>query len=43
MNWILLCTLLISFAASAAEPKQFIFAWPLDEGALKPRGATTRK
>ena len=42
MNWILLCTLLMSFAAHAAEPKQFIFAWPLDEGALKPRGATTR-
>jgi len=34
--------LLVCFAAHAAEPKQFIFAWPLDEGALKPRGATTR-
>ena len=33
---------LVCFAAHAAEPKQFIFAWPLDEGALKPRGATTR-
>ena len=31
-----------AFAAHAAEPKQFIFAWPLDETALKPRGATTR-
>ena len=26
----------------AEEPKQFIFAWPLGETALKPRGATTR-
>ncbi|HVJ11823.1 MAG TPA: DUF6607 family protein [Burkholderiales bacterium] len=34
--------LLVCFAAHAAEPQQFIFAWPLDEGALKPRGATTR-
>jgi hypothetical protein len=33
---------LLSFAAHAAEPSQFIFAWPLDETALKPRGATTR-
>ena len=31
-------------AAHAAEraPGQFTFAWPLDEKALKPRGATTR-
>jgi hypothetical protein len=28
--------------AKADEPSQFIFAWPLDEKALKPRGATTR-
>jgi hypothetical protein len=28
--------------AIAAETPQFIFAWPLDENALKPRGATTR-
>jgi hypothetical protein len=28
--------------AHAAEPAQFIFSWPLDEGKLKPRGATTR-
>src|SRR5687768_2541440 len=31
---------LASAAAHAAE--QFTFAWPLDEKALKPRGATTR-
>jgi hypothetical protein len=29
-------------AAEAEEKQQFIFAWPLDEKALKPRGATTR-
>ena len=29
-------------AVHAQEPKQFIFSWPLDEKALKPRGATTR-
>jgi hypothetical protein len=35
--------LLGCFAAQAGEPTpQFIFAWPLDEKALKPRGATTR-
>jgi hypothetical protein len=28
--------------SKADEPSQFIFAWPLDEKALKPRGATTR-
>jgi hypothetical protein len=28
--------------ARATEPSQFIFAWPLEEKALKPRGATTR-
>ena len=39
--WILLLAL-ACFAAHAEEPKQFIFAWPLDETALKPRGATTR-
>jgi hypothetical protein len=33
---------LLCFAAHAGEPSQFIFAWPLDEKALKPRGATTR-
>lgn len=29
-------------AAHAGEPDRFIFSWPLDEKALKPRGATTR-
>ena len=29
-------------AAPAASPGQFIFAWPLGEAALKPRGASTR-
>jgi hypothetical protein len=29
-------------AAVDAAESQFTFAWPLDEGALKPRGATTR-
>src|SRR3954463_11387015 len=32
---------LASFAADGERP-QFIFAWPLGENALKPRGATTR-
>ncbi|HEV3008521.1 MAG TPA: DUF6607 family protein [Burkholderiales bacterium] len=32
----------LCFAAHAAEPSQFIFSWPQDEKALKPRGATTR-
>jgi hypothetical protein len=27
--------------AHGSEPSQFTFAWPLDESALKPRGATT--
>jgi len=42
--WIL-AALLVGGAlgnAGAQEPKQFIFAWPLDQAALKPRGATTR-
>jgi hypothetical protein len=41
--------LLLTCVAHAAEPPggapapgQFTFAWPLGEGALKPRGATTR-
>jgi len=38
----LILMLMVCFAAQAAEPKQFIFAWPLDQDALKPRGATTR-
>jgi hypothetical protein len=33
---------LLCLAGFAAEPSQFIFAWPLDEGKLKPRGASTR-
>jgi hypothetical protein len=39
--WIALLALACC-AARAAEPSQFIFSWPLDEKALKPRGATTR-
>jgi hypothetical protein len=42
MKWLTFPVVLVCLAAHAAEPKQFIFAWPLDEGALKPRGATTR-
>lgn len=42
MRWIALSIALLCLAAHAAEPKPFIFAWPLEEGALKPRGATTR-
>ena len=37
-----LLLIVLCLDVQAAEPKQFIFAWPLDEGALKPRGATTR-
>jgi hypothetical protein len=42
--WIPIAILLGGLAspAGAQEPKQFIFAWPLDQAALKPRGATTR-
>jgi len=42
-GWIFASIVLLGWAApiAAAEPKQFIFAWPLDETALKPRGATT--
>jgi hypothetical protein len=32
----------VAFAMSTAQASQFTFAWPLDEGMLKPRGATTR-
>jgi hypothetical protein len=42
MRWLALSAALLCAAAHAAETKQFTFAWPLDEGALKPRGATTR-
>src|SRR3954471_313303 len=39
-----LILLVLSLASLAAdgERTQFIFAWPLGESALKPRGATTR-
>jgi hypothetical protein len=32
----------LCFAAHAAEPGQFTFAWPLDDKGPRPRGATTR-
>ncbi len=38
---VLLIALALASAAAHASD-QFIFAWPLDEKALKPRGATTR-
>ena len=38
---VLLVVLAIASPAAYGE-EQFIFAWPLDEKALKPRGATTR-
>jgi hypothetical protein len=40
--WILISVAVLSLPLRAQEPGQFIFAWPLDEKALKPRGATTR-
>jgi hypothetical protein len=42
--WIFASIVLLGLAhhVAAAEPGQFTFAWPLDEKALKPRGATTR-
>ncbi|MGH8667702.1 MAG: hypothetical protein ACREUH_00600, partial [Burkholderiales bacterium] len=40
LKLLLVALALASPAAGAAE--QFTFAWPLDEKALKPRGATTR-
>ena len=47
---LLTCLLLLPLAAQAYEseapqgagPGQFTFAWPLGEGSLKPRGASTR-
>ncbi len=39
---LLLAALLLVAASLAAAEPQFTFAWPLGEGALKPRGATTR-
>jgi hypothetical protein len=38
---LVLAALLVAAPLAAAQP-QFTFAWPLGEGALKPRGATTR-
>src|SRR5918999_5125338 len=42
--WLLFSVALLGspIPSKANEPSQFIFAWPLDEKALKPRGATTR-
>ena len=42
--WLLIAIALLGLPipAKADAPSQFIFAWPLDEKALKPRGATTR-
>lgn len=42
--WIFISVALLGFPipAKTAEPPQFTFSWPLDEKALKPRGATTR-
>jgi hypothetical protein len=43
MKLVALLTALLCCLARADEPKQqFIFAWPLGEKALKPRGATTQ-
>lgn len=41
MRWIVILALLAG-PALAQERSQFIFAWPLDEKAIKPRGASTR-
>ncbi|HEX6320578.1 MAG TPA: DUF6607 family protein [Burkholderiales bacterium] len=40
LRFLLIAVMLASAAAHASS--QFTFAWPLDENALKPRGATTR-
>ena len=42
--WLLISIALLGLPipTKADEPSQFIFAWPLDEKALMPRGATTR-
>jgi hypothetical protein len=42
MRFIAMLALLCALGARAEAPSQFIFSWPLDEKALKPRGATTR-
>src|SRR5256885_11692939 len=39
---IVVALLVVCARGIAQEPKQFIFAWPLDEKSLKPRGASTR-
>jgi hypothetical protein len=40
--WIAVMLAALSGMARGDAPSQFTFAWPLDEKALKPRGATTR-
>ena len=42
MKLLVLVFAVMCTAAQAQERTQFIFAWPLDEKALKPRGATTQ-
>ena len=42
MKFFTLLLALACWTVHAQERQQFIFAWPLDEKALKPRGATTR-
>ena len=42
MKLLLLLVLAFCAPAAAQEKPQFTFAWPLGEGTLKPRGATTR-
>jgi hypothetical protein len=42
MRILLALVLAFSLPVSAQEKGQFIFAWPLGENALKPRGASTR-
>jgi hypothetical protein len=42
MNLLKTLLVVVCLNVHAAEPNQFTFAWPLDEKALKPRGATTR-
>ena len=42
LGFLLIVLGLLSTPALADERSHFLFAWPLDEGALKPRGATTR-
>ena len=42
MRALLFAALLAALAASPAAAQQFTFAWPLGEGMLKPRGASSR-